>query len=58
MNLLRRLAIDDGGPTTVEYAVLLGLIVAACLGSVNLLANSTAASFDNSAAELSGVLGS
>jgi pilus assembly protein Flp/PilA len=58
MDFLRRLAIEEDGPTAVEYAVMLALIVAVCLGSVNMLATQTAASFDNSATELSSVLGS
>ncbi|MCH2114328.1 MAG: Flp family type IVb pilin [Pirellulales bacterium] len=58
MDFLKRLVIDEDGPTSVEYAVLLALIVAICISSVNLLSNQTAASFDNSAAELSNVLGS
>ena len=58
MDFLRRLAIDEDGPTAVEYAVLLALIIAVCLSSVGVLSNQTAASFDNSATELSGVLGS
>ena len=55
---LRRFLADDSGPTAVEYGVMLALIVAACLTSVNLLANNTAQSFDDSAAQLAGVLGS
>lgn len=55
---LRRFLEDDSGPTAVEYAVMLAMIVAACLTSVNLLANNTAQSFDDSASQLSGVLGS
>ena len=51
-NLLR----DEDGPTAVEYAVLLALIVAACLGAVQSMANATANSFDTSAAELADVL--
>lgn len=48
----------DDGPTAVEYAVLLALIVLVCLASINSMAQATADSFDNSAAELSSVLGS
>jgi pilus assembly protein Flp/PilA len=58
MDYLRRLATEEDGPTAVEYAVMMALIVAVCLGSVALLSQSTAASFDNSASELSSVLGS
>jgi len=53
-----RLAIEEDGPTAVEYAVMLGLLVAAVISSVNLLAAQTAASFDNSAAEVNSALGS
>lgn len=53
-----RLAIDEDGPTAVEYAVMLAMIVAVVLGSVTLMSNQTAASFDDSATQLSGVLGS
>lgn len=48
----------DDGPTAVEYAVLLALIVIVCMGSVLAMSNNTAASFDNSASELATVLGS
>ncbi len=55
---LRRFLTDDSGPTAVEYAVMLALIVGACLASVNLLAHATAQSFDESASQLAGALGS
>ena len=47
----------EDGPTAVEYAVMLALIVAACVGAVHSMADATADSFDRSANELSGVLG-
>lgn len=47
---------DDSGPTAVEYAVILALIVGVCLGSVTLLANGTRGSFDTSANAISGAL--
>ena len=56
-NFLKKLLRDEDGPTSVEYAVLLALIVAACLGAVNSMSHATADSFDRSAAELDGVLG-
>lgn len=58
MEFLRRFIIEEDGPTAVEYAVMLAMIVVACIASVNLLANSTADSFDASAAELNSVMGS
>jgi Flp pilus assembly pilin Flp len=43
---------DEAGPTAVEYAVMLGLIVAACVGSVSALSVATKDSFDASAAAI------
>jgi pilus assembly protein Flp/PilA len=58
VQFLRRLWTDDDGPTAVEYAVMLALIVGACMTSVNVLAHSTGDSFNRSSDELSSVLGS
>ena len=55
--LIRNFFRNDDGPTAVEYAVLLALIVIACIGSVLAVANSTAASYDHSASEISTALG-
>jgi pilus assembly protein Flp/PilA len=57
-NFLRKLLRDDDGPTTVEYAVMLALIVAACLVSINAMAVGTASSFDASAAAIESAFGS
>ncbi|QDU57329.1 Flp family type IVb pilin [Aeoliella mucimassa] len=48
----------DDGPTAVEYAVLLALIVIACVGAATGMANATADSFENSADQLATVFGS
>ena len=58
IQFLTRLLVEEDGPTAVEYAVILALLVAACIGSVNLLASQTAASFDDSATLLDTALGS
>jgi pilus assembly protein Flp/PilA len=55
---LRKFLADESGPTAVEYGVMLAFIVCACLTSVNLLANQTAQSLDDSATQLAGVLSS
>ncbi|MEQ8210900.1 MAG: Flp family type IVb pilin [Lacipirellulaceae bacterium] len=55
---LRRFLWEEDGPTAVEYAVLLALIVIVCIGAVNTLANSTADSFDHSATQLTTAFGS
>jgi pilus assembly protein Flp/PilA len=57
IDLLKKLLRDEDGPTAVEYAVLLALIVIACLGAVNSMANATADSFNTSAGELAGAMG-
>lgn len=49
---LKNLLCDESGPTTVEYAVMLALIVAVCLGAISAMAHATADSFDDSAVEL------
>jgi pilus assembly protein Flp/PilA len=46
---LARLLEAEDGPTAVEYAVLLALIVVACIGAVSNMANATGSSFDRSA---------
>ncbi len=56
--LLKRLLVEEDGPTAVEYAVMLALIVAVCISSVGLLSAETGNSFENSATELNSVLGS
>lgn len=54
---IRQFLEDESGPTAVEYAVMLALIVVACLSSVGMLANATGSSYDQSAGQLSSVLG-
>jgi pilus assembly protein Flp/PilA len=54
---LRSFLRDESGPTAVEYAVMLALIVVACIASVHAMANATANSFNTSAQQLSGVFG-
>jgi pilus assembly protein Flp/PilA len=46
---LIRFAKQDDGPTAVEYAILMSLIVVVCVGAVKGLASQTAATFDRSA---------
>jgi pilus assembly protein Flp/PilA len=57
-NFLQCLLLDEDGPTAVEYAVMLALIVITCIGSVGLLSSATGDSFNNSAAEINSALGS
>ena len=55
---LRRLCADESGPTAVEYAVMLALIVGVCITSVQVLAVNTGDSFNSSSNELASALGS
>lgn len=48
-NLLVQLVRSDDGPTAVEYAVMLALILLACLAAIGTVGNLVGASFKNSA---------
>lgn len=45
---------EEDGPTAVEYAVMLALIVVACLGSINALAGAVQGNFNTTAGIISG----
>jgi pilus assembly protein Flp/PilA len=47
---------DEEGTTAVEYAVMLALIVAVCIGSVATLTQETKKSFDESGAAIAGAM--
>lgn len=55
---IQKLLKHEDGPTAVEYAVMLALIVGVCIASVNVLANAAGDSFNDSGSQLSGILGS
>lgn len=57
-NLLLRLLFDEEGPTSVEYAVMLALIVMACFASIQLAGTATGDSFTNSNSEIQNAIGS
>ena len=46
---LARFAKQEDGPTAVEYAIMMSLIVIVCIGAVKNLAHRTADTFDYSA---------
>ena len=48
---------EEEGPTAVEYAVMLALIVVVCIAGVNQLASATAQSFVDSSAAIAGAFG-
>ena len=57
IHLVKKFLREEDGPTAVEYAVMLALIVAVCIAAVNTMAHATADSFETSAKNLDGVLG-
>jgi len=53
---LREFLYAERGATAVEYAVMLSLIAGVCIASILVMSNAAGESFDESAAQLSGVL--
>ncbi len=43
---VQRFLVSEDGPTAVEYAVMLALIVVVCLASIQAIGNSAKAKFD------------
>ncbi len=44
---IRRFLSDEDGPTAVEYAVMLALVIVVCLVSIQALGSATTTSFSN-----------
>ena len=58
MSRIARLIRDEEATTAVEYAVMLAMILIACIGAVAWVGQSGAGSWSNSASQLQGVMGS
>jgi pilus assembly protein Flp/PilA len=43
---VQRFLVSEDGPTAVEYAVMLALIIIVCLASISAIGNSAKATFD------------
>jgi pilus assembly protein Flp/PilA len=52
MKKLLRFLRDEDGPTAVEYAVMLALIIVACMAGVQALTEETANSYNRSSAAI------
>jgi pilus assembly protein Flp/PilA len=48
----KRFLLSEDGPTAVEYAIILGLIVLVCFASISIFGNRTSRSLSNSASSL------
>ena len=46
MNLIKKFLQSEDGPTAVEYAVMLALIVVVCIGTITAVGTKVNASFD------------
>jgi pilus assembly protein Flp/PilA len=49
---LRRFLVKEDGPTAVEYAVMLALIVIVCLTAIQAIGNNAANAFNNVATKI------
>lgn len=47
MNSVKNFLVSEDGPTAVEYAVMLALIIIVCLTSIQALGNKVKANFDS-----------
>jgi pilus assembly protein Flp/PilA len=56
MKAVRRFLRGEEGPTAVEYAVMLALIVVTCLGAINTLVQRTQESYNYSSSEISNAI--
>ena len=48
MNQIKAFLIDESGPTAVEYAVMLGLIIALCIVTIGNVGTEAAGLFEDS----------
>lgn len=49
---VRQFLADEGGPTAVEYAVMLSLIIIVCLAAIRTVGTNTNATFTTAAGQL------
>ena len=57
MNYILKFLREEDGPTAVEYAVMLAMIVMFCLGAIRLLGTTAASSFQESADQMQDAFG-
>lgn len=55
LNRIRRFLAEDDGPTAVEYAVMLALIITICIGSIQIVGTKTTTSFETFSNSLNAV---
>jgi pilus assembly protein Flp/PilA len=57
IHFLKRLLKEEDGPTAVEYAVMLAMIVMVCIGAIRSVGTSASGSFENSSDEIIAAMG-
>ena len=57
MRFVREFLLNEDGPTAVEYAIMLALIVVVCVGAIRLAGEATSDSFLDSAASIKKAMG-
>jgi pilus assembly protein Flp/PilA len=58
MNRLLRFVRDESGPTAVEYAVMLALIIGVCIGAVGFFGSSASGSWNDTSSRIGASMGS
>ena len=58
MKCILRLLQDESGPTAVEYAVMLALILCVCIGAVSLFGSTASGSWTDTSSKLATTMGS
>jgi len=58
MRLLWGFLQDESGPTAVEYAVMLALIIGVCIGAIGLFGTTASGSWQDTSSKLSTSMGS
>jgi pilus assembly protein Flp/PilA len=52
--MLRRFLVSEDGPTAVEYAVMLALIIIVCLAAITTLGTNASTTFSNVSSSIGG----
>jgi pilus assembly protein Flp/PilA len=58
MNLILQFLRDESGPTGVEYAVMLALIICVCIGAVGFFGSTASGSWTDTNGKLGSAMGS
>jgi pilus assembly protein Flp/PilA len=51
---MKRFLVSEDGPTAVEYAVMLALIIIVCLASISAIGTNSSTTFDNVSKSIAG----